>query len=228
MEAPRTDAPPDEPSPAPVPPALAAAAPVAPLPAALAYDVPLAPGQVRPHRPAADSLVVDVGPLPAGRLLLSLAPLAVIFGFLCVELAVLVWSAVRHPGTVPIDKLLLLPSALVWAFVGMELALQFRGASTPVRLTVAGGTFAFPYPGPRSPPEPLRAADVVRLGVATGRSRLLRRRRVALEVALRQGATFALLPGYPRDTLEAICDLLGPALGLDATPDPVDARPGSR
>jgi hypothetical protein len=221
-----TDPPPDvrpPAAPASVTP-LVLAAPLAPAPR-LAYATPLAAGQVRPHRPGDGSLAVDVGPLPAAAQARAAAPLAAVFGVLCVELAVVLWSMLWVPGAVPIDKLLVVPSALVWGFVGLELALQFRGRSAACRLEVAAdGTFAFPYPTPRSRVEQVPAADVVRLGVVAARSRVLRRRRAVLRATLRQRATFDLLPGHSAATLEDVCDLLGPALGLDARES--DARGG--
>ncbi len=108
------------------------------------------------------------------------------------------------------DRLLVLPSLLVWGFAGAEFALQFRHWSAPVRLTVGGGAFSFPYPTFRSRPEDLRADLVARVDVVQVRSRVLRRRRWALEVGLEHGPTFALLAGYPHRTLEEV----GVAFGI--------------
>ncbi|MDB5296685.1 MAG: hypothetical protein JWO31_2668 [Phycisphaerales bacterium] len=187
--------------------------------ALLAYDEPLGPGRVRVERTGPGQLVVTVGPPPVGRQLAALAPVAVLFGFLSTWLGLLLFGVLFRPGAIPADRLLVLPTLLVWAAAGTEFGLSFRNWSAPTRLAVDGDAFRFPYPTPRSRIEELPARLVVRLGVVARRSRLLRRDRAALEVGLERGPRFQLLLGYPRSTLDELTDLLGPALGLDRADD---------
>jgi hypothetical protein len=187
----------------------------------LTYDTPLSAGQVRVHRPGDGSLIVSVGPPPIGQQLWSLAPVALLLTFLSCWLGVLLLSLLKYRGLVPfgVDKLMLVPTMLAWGFAFAEFVAPFRQWSREVRLAVGNGVLAAPYPTPRSRIEEVPARLIVGLKVVTRRRRLTRARFQALEVALDHGPRFRVLQGYPVRTLEEVCDLLGPALGLEAKVD---------
>lgn len=186
-------------------------------PESLSYVSPLGPGQIRVTHGLDRSVTVLVGPQPWIEQVLSQGLLVALLGVFSVGLAVLVYTVLTGQGILPMHPaLLLLPMFLVWSVLGMEFGLSFRNRSTPTRLVVAGGKFAFPYPLPRSRTEELPVLRVVRLDVEVYRTRLLRRERSALVVGLGGGATMRLLAGYPRETLDRLCDVLGPELGLTA------------
>ncbi|HEX8911263.1 MAG TPA: hypothetical protein VF796_02805 [Humisphaera sp.] len=183
----------------------------------LAYDAPLGPGQVRADHGLNGSLVVNVGPpAPAQQLLADLPVLAMLV-MVSVALGLLAFAVAtgRAGEALSLERLLLLPTFLIWAVLLVEFALSSRKRSRSVtRLAVGGGVFAFPYPAPTDRLEEVPALRVVRLDVAAERTLLLRRRRHAVVVGLAGGATFKLLAGHPRATLDEVTELLGPALGL--------------
>jgi hypothetical protein len=184
----------------------------------LAYDAPLAPGQVRADHGLDGSLVVTVGPAAPAQQLWAELPVLAMLVMMSVALGLLAFAvATGRAGAsaLSLERLLLLPTFLIWAVLVVEFTLSSRKrAAASTRLTVGGGVFAFPYPTPTDRLEEVPAVRVVRLDVAAERTLLLRRRRHAVVVALAGGATFRLLAGHPRATLDAVTELLGPALGL--------------
>jgi len=180
----------------------------------LAYDTPLAIGQIRVHRPSEGRLVISVGPPPLARQMAGVAPVAVLFGFLCVCFGLLAVGILFRPEAIPYDKLLMIPVLLVLGFSGVELAVSLRGWSAPCQLTIDQTTLGVPYPTERSPIEQVPAHAVDCIKVVSVRTRLLRRHVDALEIRLSFGPTFRLFAGYPRKTLDELTDLLGPPLGL--------------
>lgn len=184
-----------------------------PTAAALVYDTPLAVGQIRVHRPGAGQLVIYVGPPPAARQIAAIAPIAGLFGFLCVCFGLLLVGLLFRPEAIPYNKLLLIPVLLALGFSGAELAVAFRSGSSPCSLTVDLAGLGIPYPTERSEIELVPTQAIGRIDVVTIRTRLLRRVS-ALEIGLAHGPRLQLFVGYPRKMLDELSDLLGPALGL--------------
>jgi hypothetical protein len=180
----------------------------------LPYEQPVGVGQIRTHRPNPSTLVVLVGPPPLVTQLFSILPMAAMVGIFSFWLGALLWSALIHPF-LPLDSWMLLPAGIVWAFCGFELAMQFRKWNSPSRFMVTPAAFAFPYPTPRSRLEEVPADNIVRLRVS---SRIRQRDVHALEIELEHVA-FQLLRGYPRSTLDELCDLLAKELKMAYSPD---------
>jgi hypothetical protein len=180
----------------------------------LRYDTPLGVGQVRVHHMGDGRLAIQVGPPGVRKQLLRLAPLTLLFGFLCTCLGLLTVGLVARPGAIPYNKLLFVPTLVAWGFCGLEMLSAFRNWSQPAQLEVDRKTFRCPFPHPQSEAEEVPTRLVCHLKLVQRRSRVLRQQTESLEVGIEHGAHFLIFTGYPHETLEKLTEVLGPALGL--------------
>jgi hypothetical protein len=180
----------------------------------LSYGTSLGVGAVRVHAPTETELYIEIGPQPAGRRLLDLAPVALLALFLSVAFGLLLFGVMFRPAAIPYAGLLLVPTVIGLVFCGMELWVALRGWRMPSRLSVLDGVFSFPYPSPRSQPEEIPVSRINRIDVVCVRSRILRLPTRALEIGITGASTFRLYKGYPQKTLDEVTNLLGPAMGL--------------
>ena len=184
----------------------------------LAYEPAIGPGQLRAHRPDAATIEISLGAPPLFRQLIGFLPLAIPFGIFSVSLSTLLFGVILHQGLVPMQNLLLLPIALLWAVFTLELIFSFRHRSARTRIIASDQALFLPFPGPRSPLEEIPARIIVRVSVAVRRTPIFRRTLYELEVGLEQGSKVTLLRGYPPEVLHELSDLIGPVLGLACRP----------